>query len=112
MRCPVRGCGEPWSLDSIHEQISEDYPNKPWERPGDKPGYSREQQKRYEDGYFNKYVARFHKEGCELFGCTHNVREEETGTHGLAASEAQQALYEMMGDDVDGIEAMMQDEGF
>jgi hypothetical protein len=80
--------------------------------PGDKKGYNPEKQKRYEEGYFNKYVARFHKEGCELFGCNHNVREEETSHDGIPSSVAQSALYEILGDDVDGIEAMMADEGF
>lgn len=137
MRCTTKGCGESWELDSIHERIAELYPNQPWKKPGDKPGYDREQQKRYEEGYFNPALKEFREKGCEYFGASHNIvyvcgdcgahnREktdcyncegtnltmlgEPVGPHGLTPSEAQGVLLDEFGDDVDGVEAMMQDE--
>lgn len=106
MRCPIRGCGEPWDLDTLHDQISADNPDKPWVIDG------KHDQKVYEEQFFDPMVKKFQREGCEALDSTHNIGEEEVGHHGLAASETYSALSELLGDDVDGIEAMMQDEGF
>lgn len=74
--CPV--CGEPWDIDALH-----DVPGVPFE------------------------VARrrFAREGCRLFGTSHNDIIDAD----RAAKSA--VLHQLLGDDVDGIAAMMEDLG-
>lgn len=109
MRCPK--CGEQWDLDSIHEEISylygdeveelrEKYKNDPRRHRYNDPF-----QAEYESKYFKPMKDEFYKNGCSTFGsrCNSVVNEE--------AAFASSALEELLGDDVDGIEAMLEDMG-
>lgn len=72
--CPV--CGEPWNLDALH----------------DVPGVAFESARR-----------RFAREGCRVFGSTHNSAVDSD----RAAKSA--VLHQLLGDDIDGIAALMED---
>lgn len=72
-------CGEPWEMDSLHDLI--------------------------EDGCedYHKAVSLFRNKGCEAFGCGHNVTPMET------TALASELMFDILGDDVDGIASMMDD---
>lgn len=51
--------------------------------------------------------------GCTALGMTHNrPREDRDEVFNLTPQEASAALYDMLGDDMDGAAAMMEDMGF
>jgi hypothetical protein len=89
--CPIKGCNEPWDNDTLHE-------------------VAEETGKTYEE-----VAAQFRRIGCEaLWNSKHNVTEEEQrdSHHGLTAGEAAAALYDILGDDMDGVAAMLEDMRF
>ncbi len=72
-------CGEPTDNDSIHDAVNE--------------------------GIFDSYVEGLHafqSQGCEAFGWKH-------GNINAARAEAMSAMFDLLGDDVDGAAAMMED---
>ena len=73
-------CGEPWDMDSLHDLV-EDGIVANWEEGRKK----------------------FAEIGCELWGCSHN--ENLKSDTAMASA----LMFEMLGDDVDGIAAMMED---
>lgn len=90
-------CGEPWDMDTLHEEIEYRYPDRPWE-----------DESNYEE-YFSKINREFHEKGCQA------ITSYEVGPC-LPASESQKMrgsissmLYEMLGDDIDGIAASLED---
>jgi len=87
--CPIRGCGEPLDNDYIHE-------------------YAKEIGSTYE-----KVSADFRNRGCVAVGLIHSEGNDEVDSrYGLSASDAASALYDILGDDMDGMAAMMEDMGF
>lgn len=75
-------CGEPFDMDELHELIAE----------GKAKTYSEARKL-------------FQAKGCEAFGTSHGeLNDKET-------AEASAMLFDMLGDDVDGIAAMMEDFG-
>lgn len=91
--CPVRGCGEPSEIDSLHDEAK---------------GSGRT---------FADVRRDFAARGClALTTCDakHNTVEDERrdGTFGLTAAEASDVLFDLLGDNVDGIAAEMADLGF
>lgn len=108
MRCGK--CGEPWDLDSIHDEISyisheeiallkEKYKDHPKRYHFDDPF-----QAIYEKKYFNPAIQEFRRLGCEYFLTSHNDNE--------LSGEAKDILnvtYELLGDDVDGIQSLLED---
>lgn len=72
-------CGEPWELDTMHDVAEEN------------------------DMTFNKAVEYFRKKGCAALGASCG----EPANVGRAMAFA--ALHDLMGDDVDGIAAMLED---
>jgi hypothetical protein len=86
-----RICGEPWAIDSLHD-AAEDL------------------QKSFKD------VSReFRSKGCEALGlpaCAGPPSEATDSTYGLRPQEAASALYDLLGDDVDGAAAMLEDMGY
>ena len=83
--CPK--CGEPWDMDSLHDMV--------------------------EDGLASSYQdarKKFSVNGCKALGTSHGSADVEV--RGLRASDASAALFDVLGDDVDGIAAMMEDYGF
>ena len=77
--CPV--CGEPWDLDTLHEMG--DWVN--------------------EKLTFSQALKRFANKGCEAFGCKHNETPDKD------AAETSSMLFDILGDDVDGIASCIGD---
>ena len=69
-------CGEPWDMDELHEVEGET---------------------------FDSSRLRFAREGCGLFGASHN-RPADTDT-----AEKSALLFDLLGDDVDAIASFMED---
>lgn len=102
MDIKCRICGEPWNVDTIHEFVSERYLDEPW-MVENEDGEREHNQSIYEI-YYNEVKQDFYKNGCEAFDAQHN-------DHGKASPEWD-AMYELMGDDLDGVAAMMEDMGY
>jgi hypothetical protein len=82
--CPK--CGEPWENDTFHEVA-------------DEKGMT-----------YQEVAAEFRINGCEAVGSSHNSPStERDSTFGLTRQEAAGALYDLLGDDMDGAAAMMDD---
>lgn len=75
-------CGEPWDNDTLHDEADE------------------------RNTTYREMQTRFAAKGCAAFDEAHN----ENGDQFRAAASG--VLMEMMGDDFDGVAAMMQDAGF
>ena len=73
-------CGEPWDMDELHE-VYDGETHVP----------------------FKKAYARFMHAGCETFYCSHNEVPD------VGKAQAAQVLMEIMGDDVDGVAADLED---
>lgn len=112
--CPV--CGEPWEHDSLHEEAQERYGipyylEGSWGEPRVKnPAYDG-------DAYqaiFKQVSAEFRSKGCAaLFGSRCSTPSKETDrTFGLTRQAASAALYDLLGDDMDGAASMLEDLGF
>lgn len=128
--CPT--CGEPWEMDSLHEEVKFRYPGEPWvteEKPEGVPDYkvwyrSPEQyhwkpieerpsagwhnQQEYENRYYNEIRLDFYGRGCKAMtwiGGNKDYCKPKAGGKALLAS----AAYDIMGDDLDGAAAMMED---
>lgn len=88
IRCPK--CGEPWEHDCLHEVVTDGmYPN------------------------YDAAAKAFRKDGCVALGSTHNEPStEEDAVWGLRPQDAAAALYDILGDDMDGAAAMLEDMGF
>lgn len=87
--CPV--CGEPWDNDSLHEVVSE--------------------------GTFADYktaAREFRTRGCGVVFGNSACKKDAVATerHGLKSTDAAAALYDLLGDDMDGAAAMLEDYGF
>jgi hypothetical protein len=112
IRCPI--CGEPWDADSLHDEVAERYPNKPWytvEEPENKRVYDRIDTKTglwynhtiYEE-YYKEVKDQFFKRGCRIFGTSHNeetISKEKNSVYAMIA--------EVMGDDIDAIASATED---
>lgn len=81
IRCPI--CGEPWDIESLHDEAE------------------------WLDETFDKVRKRFYSDGCgKVFG----VPSCERSTDNAATIAA--LAYDLMGDDVDGIASMLEDADF
>ena len=96
MRCPK--CCEPWDLDSLHDVLDEEHPDHPWTMTN-----GRTDQARYERDYFNPKVAEFRAKGCAALGSRCNP---DTSAPPIVGE-----LMDLMGDDVDGVESLLEDFG-
>lgn len=89
IRC--RRCAEPWDHDTIHEEVEE-----------------RAAQGEHAD--YHTVAAEFRAKGCAAFrafmGRPEDWRCERQRT---ATTEAAGALYDLLGDDMDGAAAMLED---
>ena len=82
--CPK--CGEPWDIDSIHEEAQE------------------------RGTTFEKVLRQFQVVGCSALGEPCSEPDTETDdSFGLTKAQASSALYEMLGDDIDGAASMLDD---
>ena len=77
--CPR--CGEPWEIDTFHDVAEEQAIT------------------------FRQALDRFYSDGCAATGWIHGVCEVRRTGRTMAMS----ALADIMGDDVDGIAAMLED---
>lgn len=91
--CPTPNCGEPWDNDSLHELVSD----------GDYATYA-------------EAASAFRLLGCAAFGSRHNTaapeEEPRDAAFGLTRSEAAGALYDLLGDDMDGAASELADLGW
>lgn len=85
--CPK--CSEPFDLDEFHDIADE------------------------QDSTYAKVTAAFRLNGCEAIGSRHgNMEPQRDKTYDLTPAEASSALYDLLGDDMDGAAAMLDDMGF
>jgi len=113
-----RICGEPWDMDTLHEEIDEriakgflaELPDNDNYRPGDQYRKYRE----VYDSYYQKVRSEFYRRGCGAMWAFRGVAEDESpswcvksGTSGTVL--AMNTLIDLMGDDLDGIASMMDD---
>ncbi len=105
IRCPK--CGEPWDFDELHDEVRlRQHGATPWK---DLDGTYHQE---VYDKYFKPVMRDFQRIGCEVFGSKHGDMGDELSSRGLSAAETASALYELLGDDLDGAAAMLEDEGF
>lgn len=111
MLCRI--CGEQWDLDSFHEALYEIYPGEVEalrEEFGGKEQtwkHTNGFQKAYEGRYFNPLIANFRKRGCRALdpSATYCVADENVSNRTALV----EAVYDVMGDDVDGAQSMLED---
>lgn len=96
MRCPK--CGEVWDIDTLHDIIDDENPDHPWTMEN-----GRTDQPLYERDYFNPKLADFRRRGCASLGARCNPN---TTAHPAIGD-----LMDLMGDDVDGVDALLEDFG-
>lgn len=81
INCPK--CGEPWELDAFHD-VADD-----------------------KDITFSEAVSDFRAGGCSSTGWTQCSSRVEGRARAMAGASA--ALFDLLGDDVDGIASMLED---
>lgn len=127
--CPV--CGEAWDFDTLHEEAQERYGVDYYLYDSvSTTGWLTDPRNRHKnpnwnadeyDKYYKKVSAEFRVKGCKALShitsgqsCIPVPRNEDTTdrTFGLTRSEAASALYDVLGEDLDGAAAMMEDMGF
>lgn len=127
--CPV--CGEAWEFETLHEEAQSRYGISFYVNPDamghyyGSPYFTKVTNDAYNpDDYQKVYktvTAEFRTKGCKAL--THitegqscfpvrNVEEERDRTFGLSRSEAAGALYDILGDDMDGAATMLEDMEF
>lgn len=98
--CP--NCAEPWDFDILHEEVDARWPDKPWLHKGDD---DRQRQARYKK-YYDEVRADFQSKGCEGLTCIGTkCSKKPDKQRAMAAS----AMYDLLGDDMDGAAAMLED---
>lgn len=78
--CPKRGCAEPVEMDYLHDVAEEN------------------------DTTFTTVLHDFQRSGCEAIGMSHSTGNDPSGR-----AEVMDAMFDLLGDDVDGAAAMMED---
>lgn len=91
--CPR--CGEPWENDSLHDEAAARYGKSSVER-------------------YRIVASEFRRIGCEAmreaFGASCSTPNEDVdSSFGLTRQQAASALYELLGDDMDGAATMLDD---
>lgn len=99
-------CGEPWALDSLHDFITDEKGRALSDLRQRHGNFGREYQAEYEKRFWNPTVEQFRREGCVMFGTSHNTQPNKL------AAQMSEALMDMMGDDIDGVAAMLEDAGY
>lgn len=117
-----RICGEPWDMDTLHEEIDERIAAGVFQALPDHNDYRPgEQYARYRAAYDKCYdIVRndFYSQGCGAMWAFSGrpegekpswcVRKDRTSGK-MTTTDAMSALIEVMGDDLDGIASMMED---
>ena len=116
--CPK--CGEPWEMDSLHEEAQARY-GVPYHVPVADPFAARRELNPAYDGeaysrVYTEVSQSFRSNGCEAlteaYGSKCSTPSESTGNFGLRPQDAASALYDLLGDDMDGAAAMLDDLGY
>lgn len=119
IRCPV--CGEPWDMDTLHDEVSEriaagifaPLPERGNYYSSTDPQYQ-EYRKVY-DGYYSTVRKDFRSKGCNGLiaftgGNTSWCKPQQAREDGkLTAASAASVLMDIMGDDLDGVASMLDD---
>jgi hypothetical protein len=80
--CPKTGCGEPVDMDYLHDVADE------------------------QGRTYTEVVHDFQARGCEALGESHAVRAASNDSF---RAEVMASMFDLLGDDVDGAAAMMED---
>lgn len=113
--CPV--CREPWDIDSIHEEVANRYPDKPWYLPEKDPtdiysSYFNEEQKgwysqRAYEIYWEPVKTEFYRIGCKA------MRSFNGGVADYCKprpnSDVISVIYGLAGDDIDFAASALED---
>lgn len=116
-----RICGEPWDMDTLHDEIAERIAAGAFQQLPDHNDYRQgtEQYAKYRAAYDKCYdIVRndFYSSGCSAMWAFSGRPEGETPSwcvkkeptsDKLTKGEAMSALIDLLGDDVDGIASMM-----
>lgn len=114
--CPR--CGEPWDFDSLHDEAQARYGVPFYVQSGDRYAIDRTPNPAYDSDAYSKVYdlvrKEFQAQGCEAmreaFGAHCSEPSTDTdSTFGLTRQEASAALYDLLGDDMDGAAAMLDD---
>lgn len=106
IRCPK--CGEPWELDSLHDEVSARIESGAFRRLTEPKSYAAADAsyKRYQKAYgayFDTVRDEFTRKGCSAltsFGSTCSYTVAHPGTS---------AIYDLVGDDIDGAASLLDD---
>jgi hypothetical protein len=119
--CPR--CGEPWDFDSLHDEAQARYGIPYYVPEPDRyamvgPGRRTQNPEYDSDAYdrvFAKVRSEFQRNGCEAMHAAFGAHCSEPSTEtrqGLTRQEASSVLYDLLGDDMDGAAAMLDDMGW
>lgn len=117
-----RICGEPWDMDTLHDEIKDRVTVGAFQPLPDHDNYrAGEQYNKYRAAYDRCYdIVRsdFYSQGCGAMWAFSGrlagekpswcVRKDRTSSK-MTTTDAMSALIEVMGDDLDGIASMMED---
>lgn len=115
-------CGEPWEMDCLHEEAAARY-GIPYYLPEADPWGTPRKEKNPEyvetdyQKVYGKVSQEFRAKGCEALSEAYDGKcsTPSTGvdrTFGLTRQQAAGALYDILGDDMDGAAAMLEDMGY
>ena len=97
INCPI--CAEPWDMESIHEEIDSRIEAETMQR---NPEYS---------VMYSQVSREFRRRGCKAFTFTGAapwcVKPDNDSQYELASVAS--ALYDLLGDDMDGAASMLED---
>lgn len=114
--CPK--CGEPWENDTIHDRVVELGLAEPFYLPStDRFSIQREKNPAYDteksQAAYRKLAAEFRSKGCVVLGGTCSEPSgARDNVYGLTAQDAAAALYDVLGDDMDGAASILADMGY
>ncbi len=96
-----RHCGEPWYLDSLHDRVDDLHNFTDDNRPRG-TAY---------DKLYRAVAADFRDRGCPAFGskCSVSIPDPNPNDGELTIADKAGILYDLLGDDVDGAAAMLDD---
>lgn len=98
-------CGEPWDLDTLHDEVHARRPDLDYNRRG-RPGYASAEE--YAEQYPAAYDAvreDFTRRGCAALTRSQGSADCEPSPRGQTAA----MVYDLLGDDFDGAAAMLED---
>ena len=100
--CPR--CSEPWYMDALHDAIDMKYPGRPWD-----DGSGTHNQTAY-DPYYTAMSETFRTKGCGVaFADLMGELEVPCNRVDTDRTRSARLLYDLLGDDLDGAAAMLED---